>query len=154
MRRFARADLVAVMDSLLLGRVGFERVRQFVFQYLEGEGEVQLDDDLELVFTALGPYLEHEEAYGDDERMVRMCRLRDALSAAGAPVERTVWALEFDRVRDLQRRFDAGVITRTVFETQLRELSPAEFDMHRVAFWATAYRQDDERVPHRVPPSS
>lgn len=144
MSRLSCLDLLSVLDSFLSGHANFEQVRRFVFQFYEAEEDITLETDLELVFAALAPYLEWEEAHGDDIRRERMQRLRDALSAAGAPVERTVWALEFEQIKGLQRRLDGGAITRGTYEAQLCKLSPAEFDVGRVAFWAEAHRKLNE----------
>lgn len=131
-----RADLLSVLDSVLADG-NFPRLRRFVFEYFEGENHVKLEDDLERVLAVLAPYLEYEEAYGDADRLKRLQRLRDVLdSADDALVERTVWALEIDQIKDLRGRLEQGVITRSVYEAQLQKLSPVEIDVRRIALWA------------------
>lgn len=76
MIRLTRADLVSALDAFISERVQFEAIRRFVFRYFDSEENVILEEGLEEVFAVLGPYIEYEEANGDEHRLTRMLRLR------------------------------------------------------------------------------
>lgn len=139
MKRLTRSGLLAALDGFIAGRTEFEAVRCFVLGYFEAEEELDLENGLEDAFSVIGPYLEYEEAYGDEHRLTRMRRFRSVLSTVGTVVEHLVFALEFDRICKLHEKLQEGRITRAVYDDQLRKLSPVELDVRTIALWAAAH---------------
>lgn len=109
-----------------------------------------MDAQLTAIFPILAPYLEDEEARGDEDRQQRTRRLRRLLDQEAALSERAVFALEFDKIRDLVRRFDNHLISRDVFENEIQKLSPGRFDPRRIVLWAIAHRDEFEPNPAKM----
>lgn len=144
MTRLTLPALRHILDKYLAGDEPFSAVRRFVYGYYEAEDTNILDASLAAIFPILAPYLEGEEARGDPDRQRRIRRLRGLLDQDTALAERTVFALEFDKIRDLVRRLEGNLISRDVFESQIRKLSPGSFEDRRIVLWAMAHRDEDE----------
>ena len=143
-------ELREVLERYLSDRGTFEELRRFVFQYYEAEKETELDEPLQQLFPVLAPYMEHEEAYRDSDREIRLRRLRLVLEDKEAIAERALFALEFQRIQDLTRRLKLGNIDRDTYNDQLKKLSPAVFDDRRIALWAYAHADEIDVNPARM----
>ena len=150
MTRLTLSALQNILDAYLAGHQPFSEVRRFVYRYYEAEDETVLDDQLTAIFPILAPYLEDEEARGDEEKRQRIRRLRGLLDQEVGLSERAVFALEFDKIQDLVRRFDSQLISRDVFEDEIRKLSPGKFDPRRIVLWATVHRDESEPNPVKM----
>ena len=148
-KRLTRSDFLSAVGTFIAEQTQFETVRRFVFQCFEAEEDFDLEEGLEEVFAVLAPYLLYEEAHSDAHRLERMRRLRDALSQEGALAERALFALEFDRIQELRGKLLSGRITRAVYDDQLRKLSPATFDIRRLALRSAAH-EGRETVDNRL----
>jgi len=133
---------LVVLDAYLTGRSGFEDVREYVFQLYWAEEEFQIDDRTKSLFAAMLGYLQVEEALGDSHQMERMKRLRyllDSEDLLDTLPERVSFALEFPKIRELTEKLNIGVISKRVYEDQLRKLSPPDVDIGRIEVWAQAH---------------
>jgi hypothetical protein len=148
--RLTLPQLRHTLDMYLSGLQPFSAVRRFVYGYYEAEDESALDASLTEIFPILAPYLEDEEARGDDGRQERIRRLRDLLDRDTALPERVVFALEFDKIRDLGRRFNNKLISRDTLENEIQKLSPGRFDWRRVALWAISHHGENEPDPSKM----
>jgi hypothetical protein len=116
-------------------------LRNFVFDYYAGEDEyVFTSERLEKIFAVLLPYLHFEEAFGDQRRALRL-RLMEQILREDLSPESAVLGLEYDQISALSEKLESGLIPESVFETQLRKISPADVDWNRVL---TLYRSHPE----------
>ena len=110
----------------------FARLRNLVFDYFADEETYFFQSEsLKDVFNVLLPYLHFEEAFGDEARAQRMERLEKALRAEFSP-EMAVVGLEYERIAELDRKKQAGVISEFTFQQQLRKISPAQVNWAKV----------------------
>lgn len=110
----------------------FVNLRNLVFDYFTDEETYFFSSEiLKDVFSVLLPYLQDEEAFGDEQRAERMKRLATALRLE-LSCEMAVLALEYDRISDLVRRKESGVITDFTYQQQLRKISPVQIDWRRL----------------------
>lgn len=127
---------------------GFLALRDFVFDYYAAEDDYVFEPEAgEAVFAVLLPYLQVEEAFGDDRREQRMKWLGLALEKEFT-AESAVAAISRDRIARLLSRRASRVISEEVFQTQLRKLSPARVDWEAVLKLYESYRNSapDERT--------
>jgi hypothetical protein len=153
MKSLTKGGLLAIVDDYLNGRIDFSAVRAYVFQYYEAEEQFAISRDMEKLFAALAPYLEYEEAFGDEERRERMKLVRVAIGSESADSclpERAVFALEFPKIKDVTTAYEARRIPHDVFIQQLSRLSPVSFDVARLALWARAHSNLTTMDPERL----
>lgn len=110
----------------------FARLRNLVFDYFADEETYFFQSEsLKDVFGVLLPYLHFEEAFGDEQRAQRMKRLDKALHEECSP-EMAVVGLEYERIAELERKKQSGVISDFTFQQQLRKLSAAKINWPKV----------------------
>jgi hypothetical protein len=111
---------------------GFLALRRLVFGNFEAEEDYVFEPGaLVNIFDALLPYLQVEEAFGDEERHQRMRRLKASLEDE-MTTESAIIGLEHGRAAALMEKFRGGLIDRETLEAQLRKLSPLKFDLGRL----------------------
>ncbi|QTA89698.1 hypothetical protein [Desulfonema magnum] len=157
-----------ISESVMISKIhkaaesdaGFETLREFIFDYYYAEDDYVFEfGGAEEIFDVLSVYLESEEAYGDPLRKTRMRRLHRAIRNRHRTVEDMTAALKYDRIANLLDKFEAGVISRAVFLSQLRSLSPLTSDAEKLV---GAYRllseteeintsSSDTEIPIRFP---
>jgi len=104
---------------------GFIAFRDSVLDYYSADDDyIFKTDELKLIFSVLAVYLEFEEVYGDSLRLKRLARLGKALSAGQIRAEHVVIALEYERIAALACKLYAGLISKPVFDRQLRQICP------------------------------
>jgi len=132
----------------------FEALRQFIFDYYYAEDDYIFESEgLEEMFDVLSVYLESEEAYGDPRRKLRLKHLHRVIRDRHRTIEDMTAALKYDRIGDLLEKFEAGVISRTIFHSQLRTLSPLAPDAEELV---RAYRRNLSMTEERkdIPPDT
>ncbi|MDM8525050.1 hypothetical protein QUF80_16895 [Desulfococcaceae bacterium HSG8] len=116
----------------------FGALRQFIFDYYYAEDDYVFEfSGAEEIFDVLSVYLESEEAYGDPLRKIRMKRLHRAIQNQHRTIEDMTAALKYDRIANLLDKFESGAISRAIFHSQLRSLSPLTSDAEKLV---EAYR--------------
>ena len=132
----------------------FETLRQFIFDYYYAEDDYIFESEgLEEIFDVLSVYLESEEAYGDPLRKLRLKRLHRVIRNRHRTLEDMTAALKYDRIENLLEKFEAGVISRTIFHSQLCALSPFAPDTEELV---RAYRRNLSGAEKRkdIPPDT
>ncbi|HEY0727361.1 MAG TPA: hypothetical protein VGD38_04770 [Pyrinomonadaceae bacterium] len=110
----------------------FARLRNLVFDYFADEETYLFESEsVRDVFGVLLPYLHFEEAFGDEQRAERMKRLEKALRAELTP-EMAVLGLEYERIAELDRKKQSGVISDFTFQQQLRKISASKINWAKV----------------------
>ncbi|NLS91354.1 MAG: hypothetical protein GXX96_04115 [Planctomycetaceae bacterium] len=139
------------MKSYLDGHSPFSAVRRFVFQYFEAEEGFEVTEELDDVFEVFLPYLQHEESVGDPDRELRLRRLHELLGDTPTFLkERAVFAIEFDKLRDLAKKASDGTISNSIYLDQVSKLSPCKFDYEAVASWANSHIDDQKPVLAKI----
>ena len=111
----------------------FKNLRQLVFDYYYGEDDYIFEtEELEMIFGVLSSYLEYEEAYGNTRKQIRLRRLKKVFQQDKWSVEHVIYALEYDQLADLLDKYESGILTEGVLESQVRKLSPVPFDSRAV----------------------
>jgi len=119
---------------------GFLALRNFVFDYYAAEDDYVFEPAAgEAVFAVLLPYLQVEEAFGDNRREQRMRWLGMALEKEFT-AESAVAAISRERIAQLLTKRASRVISEEVFQEQLRKLSPARVDWEVVLRLYESYR--------------
>ena len=141
----ALRDLLDHIERYLSGISDFSSVRNFVFQYYEGEKDVKIDAYLQQIFPVLLPYLHYEEAMGDPDHDKRMRRLLNILQDSQSWItERVVFALEFDDIRELFEKHRKGLISTDVYHQQMSKLSPVEYNYRIIEEWAKRHSKRND----------
>ena len=110
----------------------FARLRDLVFDYFADEETYFFQSEsVRDVFAVLLPYLHFEEAFGDEQRAQKMTRLDKALRAEFSP-EMAVLGLEYERIAELERKKQSGVISDFTFQQQLRKISAVQINWAKV----------------------
>ncbi len=125
----------------------FESLRQLIFDYYYAEDDYIFESEgLEAIFDVLSVYLESEEAYGDPLREIRMRRLHRAIQDGHRTIEDMTAVLKYEQIANLLGKFESGVISRSIFYSQLRSLSPPDSDAEKLI---AAYKSlsDTEEAP-------
>ncbi len=144
-------DLLSRLRDYLEGKNDFSTIREWVYEFYEGETSYALDEALEEALPVLLSYLQYEEAEQDVSRNRRMRRVYLLLNSAGSAfAERTVFGLEFDEIRELTGKLSDALITAETYQRRMATLSPAPYDLSRLLRWASAHRSDNEPVPAKV----
>lgn len=139
--------LLREIKEYLDGNSPFSSVRRFVFQYFEAEEDFEVTAELDSIFEVLLPYLHYEESQGDSDCELRLRRLYELLGDTVTFLkERAVFAIEFDKLRELAKKAQDGVIPQSVCENQISKLSPCNFDYELVKSWATSHVGETEPV--------
>jgi len=137
--------LLSEVKNYLDGHSPFSTVRRFVFQYFEAEEDFEVTEELASIFEVFLPYLHHEESVGDPDCELRLRRLYELLGdTVTFSKERTVFAIEFEKLRELAKKAKAGVISQSIYEDQISKLSPCNFDYELVKSWATSHVDEPE----------
>ena len=122
------------------GDITLRQFRQYVYEYHETDDEVVAEAACEDLFSVLVPYLLDKESLGDSLALERMTRLRQVLQTESKfVVEKAVFAIDYDRIQLFLAKLTGHKINQRVFEEQLAKLSPAQFDVRRIAVWAYAH---------------
>jgi len=157
-----------ISESLIISKIrkaaesdaGFESLREFIFDYYYAEDDYVFEfGGLEEIFDVLSVYLESEETHGDPLGKIRMRRLHRAIRNRHRTIEDMTAALRYGRISNLLGKFESGVISRAVFHSQLRSLSPLTSDAEKLV---VAYRllseteggkaiSSDMEIPIRFP---
>ena len=144
-------QLVWRLRLYLEGKSDFSTIRDWVYQFYEAEGSFAIDDPLEDVFPVLLSYLQYEEAEKDSKRDVRMRRVYKLLNSASSSfAERTVFALEFDEIRELTRKLSDALITEDTYQRKMATLSPVLNDVTRLVRWANAHINQNDPMLERL----
>ena len=132
-------ELLSRLRLYLEDKSDFASVRNWVYQFYEAEASYRLDDALEAVFPVLLSYLPYEEAGKDSKRDVRMRRVYELLkSANSAFTERTIFALEYDDVRELTKKLSDALITNEMYQKKMAMLSPVPYNAVLLIHWTDA----------------
>lgn len=124
----------------------FESLRQLIFDYYYAEDDYIFESEgLEEIFDVLSVYLESEEAYGDPLRKARMKRLHQVIRNRHRTTEDMIAALKYDRIGNLLHKFESGVISRSVFYSQFRSLSPPDPDAEKLVAAYKSLSDTEER---------
>lgn len=135
------------VKNYLDGHSPFLAVRRFVFQYFEAEEDFELTEELDGILEVFLPYVHHEEAVGDPDCGTRLRRLYDVLGETTTfPKERTVFAIEFEKLRDLTKKVRNGVISNSVYQDQISKFSSCSFDYDVVKSWAASHADEQEPI--------
>ncbi len=143
MKTLTMTALIAMILSFLRDEKSFSVVRDFAYEYYESETNCKLDSALHVLFPVLVPYLEYEEAFGDKDRRKKIQRLYQVLQLHNVRPEHAVFALNFDKIQQFHRKLENQLLTRYVYDEQLKKLSPADFNLEAVARWAKAHKTLD-----------
>ena len=139
------------MRNYLDGHSPFSSVRRFVFQYFEAEEDFELTEELDSIFEVFLPYVHHEESVGDPDCSLRLRRLYDVLGETTTfSKERTVFAIEFEKLRDLAKKSRDGIISNSVYQDQISKLSSCSFDYDLVKSWATNHVDEQKPILARM----
>jgi hypothetical protein len=137
-------DFLILLDSYLDGNSAFKILRDFIYGYFEAEENLEVDSNLSDILSVLAPYFEYEEAFGDPKREIRLKHLRQSLVSTTDLKERVIFAIEFDKIMSLTDKLNRGTITQKVYDEQLKKLSPARFDSHRISVWANRHNGESD----------
>ena len=128
----SRETLLQKIAQAIDSQERFIELRNFIFDYYAAEDEYDFTSpELEKVFAVLLPYLHFEEAFGDPQRPERLRLLEKTLKEEMSP-EAAILGLEFDKISQLLQKLRSGLISDTVFETQLKKISPVDLDWDKV----------------------
>lgn len=128
MKSVSTTSLLQTISQAANGNYQFARLRNLVFDYFADEETYFFQSEsVKDVFGVLLPYLHAEEAFGDEHRAQRMKRLDKALLAEFSP-EMAVLGLEYERIAELERKKQTGVISHFTFQQQLRKVSPSQIN--------------------------
>jgi hypothetical protein len=132
MKSVSTTNLLQTISQAANDNDQFARLRNLVFDYFADEETYFFQSEsVKDVFGVLLPYLHFEEAFGDEQRARRMKRLEKALRAEFSP-EMAVLGLEYERIAELDRKKQTGVISDFIFQQQLRKLSASKINWARV----------------------
>ena len=146
-----KKKFLSEIAGYLGGHSPFLAVRRFVFQYFEAEKDIKLSDELDLIFEVILPYLHDEESFGDPDRDLRLQRVYQLLSNTQAfSKEQTVFAIEFDKIRELAKKADDKRISDSVYADQISKLSPCNLDCGLIMFWANQHLDEKEPVLEKM----
>ena len=146
-----KEQFLSEIEDYLDGNSPFSAVRRFVFQYFEAEEDIKLSDELDPIFEVILPYLHYEESFGDPDRDLRLRRVYKLLSDTRTfPKERTVFAKEFDKIRELAKKAKDKIISDSVYTDQISKLSPCNFDCGLIMSWAIKHLDEKEPVSEKM----
>ncbi len=133
------------------GHSPFSAVRRFVFQYFEAEEDFEVTEELDDIFEVFLPYLQHEESVGDPDCELRLRRLYELLGDKPTfSKERAVFAIEFDKLRDLAKKASDGTISNSIYLDHVSKLSPCKFDYDVVTSWANNHIDEQKPVLAKI----
>lgn len=132
MKSVSTSNLLQTISQAANDDDQFARLRNLVFDYFADEETYFFESEsVRDVFGVLLPYLHFEEAFGDEQRAQRMKRLEKALRAELTP-EMAVLGLEYERIAELDRKKQSGVISDFTFQQQLRKISASKINWAKV----------------------
>ncbi len=144
-------QLLSCFRGFLEGKLPFSSLRDFVFQFYEGDRDVELDVFLKQVFPLILPYLQWEEAMGDPKREIRIRRLFNLLQKQQTFLpERVLFALEFDKIIELTKKENAGIIPSKVYHEQMAKLSSCSYDIRLIEKWGKQHLAEQEPVIEKL----
>jgi hypothetical protein len=121
------------VSQAIISDQAFELLREFIFDYYYAEDEYLFEtEELETLFAALATYLEFEEAYGDNQKAIRLFRLSKVLQKKDWTIEQVIYALEYDRLGRIMSAFQAHFISQEDLQTQVTKLFPLAFDVSKM----------------------
>lgn len=126
-------ELLKVIASASETHNGLIKLRNFILNYYYNEDHYVFDEFTEEAFAVLSPYLEMEEAIGDDLFSVRMKRLIYIVKSIGWTKEGIVGALYYDDIIVLNKKNRSQVIDKTTYQKKIRDLTPVDFDITKLA---------------------
>ena len=152
MKTITLIDLIERLRDYLDGKCDFEFVRRLVYSPYESEEDLVVDDDADDLLSVLSPYVQTEEAFGDNHRDFRLRRIVSLFDQPphSSPAAIAVFALNFDEIAELRSKVDNGVIPENVYRDQLSKLSPAEYDADTIVKWARRHQGDLEPQPEKI----
>jgi len=123
----------------------FDDFRKLICARYESEDDIYVENEADDVLSVLAPYIETEEAIPDNRRDIRLRRLCKLLKNRGdLPASAvTVFGLKYEEIVQLVKKKDDGIITEAVLRQQVRELTPATFDLDSVLVWAEKQKGDE-----------
>lgn len=136
------AELLKIITSSSKTRNGLIKLRELVFNYYYNEDNYEFDKSTEDAFTVLSPYLEMEEAVGDDLFSTRMSRLAYIVEDNGWSRESLIVALYFDDIMALNKKVKSHVIDDSTYRKKIEDLTPVVFNYSKLVELADKYRKN------------
>ena len=124
--------LLEMVLTVVSSPESISKLREYVLGYYYDEDEYVFDELLEDAFIVLSPYLEMEEAEGDNALKTRMKRLVYVLESGGVSKEGMVAALYYDAAIELSNKHERQVIDDFTYRRKLGDLTPVEFDVAKL----------------------
>lgn len=140
-----------MLRQYLDGQCDYDSIRQYIFSRYESEGEILVDDSADELLSVLGPYVEFEEAFGDDCRDVRLRRLVVLLETAHESLSNVAaFAMNYDEIQTLLQKQMAGAVSEFVLRQQVQKMSPAELDVGLLLSWGRSHQGQSEPIPNTM----
>ncbi len=135
----SRKTVLQKINQAMVVPNGWTILRDFVLDYYATDDDyVFQTDTLETIFALLAAYVESVEVYGDDLCQNRLVKLQQALSQEQVTAEQVFIALKYDRLANLTAKLQAGLISKAVFEAQVKKLSSIKIDWGKVMAYCEA----------------